>query len=85
MRAVAYSLCAITSVLCAILQLRGYLRTRVRLLLWSGLCFLAFFVDNILLLGAARTPVDAPPILSEIPALVGTAVLVFGLIWETRA
>jgi heme/copper-type cytochrome/quinol oxidase subunit 4 len=84
-RAVAYSLSAITSVLCAILLLRGYLRTKVRLLLWSGLCFVAFSVHNILLLGAARTPVDAAPILSEIPALVGTAVLVFGLIWETRA
>jgi hypothetical protein len=85
MRAVAYSLCAITSALCAVLLLRGYLRTKTPLLLWSGLCFVAFFVDNILLLGAARTPLDAPPILSEIPALVGTAVLVSGLIGETRA
>lgn len=84
MRAVAYSLSAITSVLCAILLLRGYFSTKVRLLLWSGLCFLAFFVDNVLLLGAARAPVEAPPILSEVPALVGIAVLVFGLIWETR-
>jgi hypothetical protein len=67
------------------LLLRGYLRTKVRLLLWSGLCFLAFFVDNILLLGASPTPVETHPVLSEIPALVGTAVLVFGLIWETRA
>lgn len=84
MRAVAYSLSAITSVLCAILLLRGYFSTKVRLLLWSGLCFVAFFVDNVLLFGAARAPIETATILSEVPALVGIAVLVFGLIWETR-
>lgn len=84
MRPVVYSLCAITSVLCAILLLRGYLRTKARLLLWSGLCFFGFFVNNIVLLGVVRTPLEADPILSEVPALIGTAVLVFGLIWETR-
>jgi hypothetical protein len=52
------------------------------LLLWSALFFLGVFVDNILLL-TAHQPLDAP-ILSEVPALVGTTVLVLGLIWETR-
>jgi hypothetical protein len=83
-RPVIYSLCAITSILCAILLLRSYLRTKARLLLWSGLCFVGLFVNNIALLGAVRTPLETDPILSEVPALVGIAVLVFGLIWETR-
>jgi hypothetical protein len=82
MRAAAYSLCVLISVVCAALLFRGYLRTRVRLLLWSALFFLGVFVDNILLL-TAQQPLDAP-ILSEVPALVGTTVLVLGLIWETR-
>ena len=80
-----FALSAISSLVCAAFLLRAHFRTRSHLLLWSGLCFLAFFIDNILLLGAAGTPLEAPPIASEVPALVGAAVLVFGLIWETRA
>lgn len=39
MPAAVYILCGLTSVLCAVLLLRSYARKRVRLLLWSGLCF----------------------------------------------
>ena len=33
---VVYLLCFLASVLCALLLLRGYQRSRARLLLWSG-------------------------------------------------
>jgi hypothetical protein len=49
MGAVIYSLCALTAALCAVLLLRGYLRTRTRMLFWSGLCFLGLTASNTLL------------------------------------
>lgn len=41
---------ALTVFLCAALLLRGYARTRKRLLLWSGLCFVGLTASNVLLL-----------------------------------
>lgn len=49
MEKIIYSLCAFTALLCAVLLLRGYLRSRFRLLLWSGLCFVTLTVNNVLL------------------------------------
>ena len=45
-----FALCALTALACAALLLRGYLRTRFRLLLWSGLCFVGLTANNVLLL-----------------------------------
>ncbi len=44
-----YVLCAVTSALCATLLIRSYRRTRVRLLLWSGVCFVGLALNNLLL------------------------------------
>jgi hypothetical protein len=41
---------ALTVFFCAVLLLRGYGRTRKRLLLWSGLCFLGLTISNSLLI-----------------------------------
>jgi hypothetical protein len=41
---------ALTVLLCAALLLRGYGRTRQRLLLWSGLCFAGLTISNVLLI-----------------------------------
>jgi hypothetical protein len=41
---------SLTVFLCAVLLLRGYGRTRKRLLLWSGLCFLGLTISNALLI-----------------------------------
>jgi Family of unknown function (DUF5985) len=49
MDALIYALCAGTAAACAALLLRGYLRTRFRLLLWSGLCFVGLTANNLLL------------------------------------
>lgn len=49
MNSLIYSLCALTSLMCALLLLRGYLRSRFGLLLWSGLCFVGLTVNNLLL------------------------------------
>jgi len=80
----AYILCALTSIGCALLLLRGYKQSGSRLLFWSGLCFVGLALNNILLIIDVRTPdVDLSHIRS-LPALAGLLLMIFGLIWEKR-
>lgn len=44
-----YLLCGLTSLMCALLLLRGYRRSRTPLLFWSCLCFAGLFVNNAML------------------------------------
>jgi hypothetical protein len=44
-----YILCALTSGICALLLLRHYRRSSVPLVMWTGICFVAFTIANILL------------------------------------
>lgn len=81
-----YVLCALTSVLCAGLLLRSYLRNKSRLLLWSTLCFVGLALNNILLfvdLVVVPYTVDLRLFRSG-SAIVGLALLTIGLIWESR-
>ncbi len=82
---VVYALCALTSIACAVLLFRGYYRSRVRLLLWSGLCFAGLALNNVLLFIDVRVlPQTDLSLIRSIPALAGLIVLIFGMIWETR-
>lgn len=49
LRILLYALAALTCLACTVLLAREYLRTRVRLLLWSTLCFVGLSVNNVLL------------------------------------
>lgn len=80
-----YVLCALTSIACAILLLRGFFRTRVRLLLWSGLCFVGLALNNALLVLDENALLTDLSNLRTLPALAGVALLVYGLIWDSRA
>jgi hypothetical protein len=78
-----YVLCLITSVLCAVLLLRAYLRNRTSLLMWSSLCFVGLAINNVLLL------IDLVVVPSVDLQLVRTGSgvaallpLAFGLVWE---
>ena len=85
MAELTYVLCAATSVLCAALLLRGYLRTRTRLLMWSTLCFVGLAINNILLfvdLVVFPGPVVDLRLERSGSALISIALLVIGLIWE---
>lgn len=79
-----YVLCALTSLACAVLLLRGYFRTRVRLLLWSGLCFVGLAVNNALLVVDVNTLTTDLSNWRTLPALAGVSLLVYGLIWDSR-
>jgi heme/copper-type cytochrome/quinol oxidase subunit 4 len=82
---VVYALCALTSIACAVLLLRGYRRSRVRLLLWSGLCFAGLALNNVLLFIDLRVLAETDlSLVRTIPAVAGVLVLLYGLVWETR-
>lgn len=81
-----YVLCALTSLACAVLLLRGYFRTHVRLLLWSGLCFVGLALNNALLvIDVMSTPLADMSGWRTLPALAGVALLLYGLVWDSRA
>ena len=81
---IVYALCALTSVACAVLLLRGYRRSGVRLLLWSGLCFAGLALNNVLLFIDVRMIPDVDlSIWRTVPAVIGVAILLYGLIWES--
>lgn len=80
---VIYSLCTLTSLLCAYLLLRGYAQSKVHLLLWSGLCFVGLTASNVILVLDRLVYPDVDlSILRLLLALVGMTLLVVGLIWE---
>lgn len=80
-----YLLCAATSVLCAGLLLRSYLRTRTRLLMWSSVSFVGLAVNNIMLfIDLAVIPDVDLSFWRAATALVAAVILVVGLILESR-
>jgi hypothetical protein len=86
-----YVLCTLTSLACAALLFRGYLRTRARLLFWSSLCFLflslnnAFlFVDKVVLPEADQLWGVPFVLLRSGTALIGLMLLVIGLVWDAE-
>jgi Family of unknown function (DUF5985) len=85
MAEIAYTLCTLTALLCALLLLRGYYQTRYKLLLWGGLCFLGLTLNNAALIVdklVLPTQVDLFT-WRLIIALAAMIVLLYGLIWDS--
>jgi 4-hydroxybenzoate polyprenyltransferase len=83
---IIYVLCTLTSIVCAVLLLRGYKQSRSRLLFWCGLCFVGLALNNSLLLIDMKTPSNVVDLshIRTLPAVAGLLVMIFGLIWEKR-
>ncbi len=80
-----YILCALTSLACAVMLWRGYHRSRARFLLWSSLCFVGLAMNNALLIVDLRVlPAVDLSMWRTLPALVGIALLVYGLVWDAE-
>jgi hypothetical protein len=80
-----YILCALTSLGCAALLTRSYLKTRARLLLWSSLCFALIAANNTLLfVDLIAVPSIDLAIIRSLAGCAGIALLVFGMIWESK-
>ena len=83
MAEIVYTLCALTSLACAILLWRGYARTGTRLLLWSSLCFAGLTINNVMLvLDRVVLPAPAFATWRLLAALVGISLLLYGLIHD---
>lgn len=78
-----YLLCVATCVAVAWLLFRGYVRSRARLLFWSGLCFVGLAINNLVLFFdvVVLPDIDLSVIRSSI-ALAALFALLLGLIWE---
>lgn len=80
-----YLLCAVTSVACAGLLVRGYRTSRARLLLWSSGCFVFLGVNNVLLfVDLVLIPSVDLSLARTAAALVAVMLLLVGFIWEGR-
>lgn len=85
MALIIYLLCAVTSFACAFLLFRGYRRTGVQLLLWSGLCFTGFFINNVILIVDLRIlPEQDLAVIRSLPLLAGILCLLYGLTAEKK-
>jgi hypothetical protein len=83
--AAVYLLCLLTSVSCAVLLVRSYIRTRTALLLWTAICFSLLALNNLLLvvdLVLFPTSVDLQ-LVRNLTALGAVSVLLYGFIRET--
>jgi len=81
-----YVLAVLTCLACTVLLWRSYLRTGLRLLLWSTLCFVGLTMSNLLLffdLALTGPEVDLRA-WRLAAALVGLAFLLYGFIFETE-
>lgn len=86
LRFVVYPLCALTSAACAVLLLRGWRRSRQRMLLWSGLCFVGLALNNLLLVIDVRLgPETDLSMVRTLPALAGVTLLLFAFVLDTDA
>lgn len=78
-----YILGILVTLACGLLLMRGYVRTRKRLLLWSSLCFFVLAVSNLFVF----IDLVMLPNLDLYLWRLGTAasamiLLLYGLIWE---
>lgn len=79
-----YGLCLAASAVCALLLLRGYLRSRIRLLLWSGICFCFLSLNSLaVLFDLLILPQYDLQAWRHAASLVAVGVLLFGLVWES--
>jgi Family of unknown function (DUF5985) len=81
--AAVYILCFLTSAACAALLGRSYARSRVRLLLWSSICF-AFLAGNnlVLVLDLVIFPAGDLRLVRLGLALAAVVSLIWGFVWD---
>jgi hypothetical protein len=78
-----YALCFLTSGACAYLLARSYARTRVRLLLWSALCFLFLALNNLaVIVDLVILPAVSFREFRASLSLAAVGLLLYGLIWD---
>lgn len=83
MAAAVYILGMIVALACGVLLLRGYLRGRQKLLLWSSICFFGLGLSNFFIfLDLVMLPEKDLYVLRLSTAAIAMLFLLYGLIWE---
>ena len=85
-KVILFLLAVATSLACTVLLIRAYLETRLRILMWSGLCFVCLTVNNLVLfidLVVLPSGVDLR-LIRHGTALVGMLFLIYGFIRESE-
>jgi hypothetical protein len=84
MATTVYLLCALTSAACALLLIREYRRSRVRLLLWSSAAFVGLAINNALVFtDFVLTPEEIDLSLVRVSVAFASVLMLLGaLIWE---
>lgn len=78
-------LAILTSLSCMVLLLRGYAVSGVRLLLWSGLCFVCLSANNVLLFfDLVVFPNVDLRIYRVLASAAGMLFLLYGFVWEAQ-
>ena len=85
MAALINLLSAATCLLCAAMLFRSYAKQRVRLLLWSGLCFTGLMIENLMYyVDIVLIPDVDLSLWRKIPGLIALVVLLAGLVWDSK-
>jgi hypothetical protein len=78
-----YVLCFLTSAGCSFLLVRSYRRTRMRLLLWTAMCFVMLALTNFLVVIDLVLLPDINLRAARLASsFLGVAILLYGFIWE---
>jgi Family of unknown function (DUF5985) len=79
------SLAMLTSAACMWLLFRAYASSGLRLLLWSGMCFVFLTLNNVVLFFdvVVFPDIDFRPY-RLVSALLGVLFLIYGFIWEAE-
>ncbi|HEX5064914.1 MAG TPA: DUF5985 family protein [Myxococcota bacterium] len=84
MAQIVYILGTLVTLLCTVMLLRAYWRVRLRLLLWSALCFAGLTLGNALVYVDLVIVPEANLYLWRLSvSALAMLVLVFGLVWES--
>ena len=82
-RSLLYLVAIATSLACTVLLFRGYLRRRIRLLMWSALCFAALTANNVVLyMDLAMFAGTDLRLWRLLFALTGILFMLYAFIWE---
>jgi hypothetical protein len=82
---VVYVLCFVTSLVCAWMLGRSYVRSGTRLLLWSAICFGFLALNNlVLVLDLVVWPRLDLKLARALLALAAASSLIWGFVWEVE-
>jgi Family of unknown function (DUF5985) len=83
LKIVLYGLAILTSLTCTVLLFRGYVERRLRLLMWSALCFAGLTINNLLLfVDLVIFPSTDLRLWRLLAALAGILCMLYAFIWE---